>query len=96
MGKLSATCDLKGCAKPAHWQVALVLFATGFTKRHQGLRAETGLAICVDCGRTIKPADVIADEGWVKLSAAIQGIGKAPPDRALTRIELLPILLGDA
>ncbi len=96
MGKLSPTCNLKDCGRPARWQVALLLFATGFTKYSQGMRAETGLAICAECAKTAKAADFIADEGWAKLSEAIVAIGKLPPDRGLTKLELLPILLGDA
>jgi hypothetical protein len=96
LGKLDSTCNKTGCGKPSKWQVALVFFAKGHTKPHEGMRAEMTLALCNDCGKTAKAEDFLTDEGFQKVVLGCRMWKKADPERSLTRVELLPILLGNA
>lgn len=96
LGKLDPICNKTGCGKPSKWQVALVFFAPGHTKYHQGMRAEMKLALCADCGKVANAEDFLTDEGFDKVRLATRMMGKMEPERGLTKVELLPILLGDA
>ncbi|HYF00311.1 MAG TPA: hypothetical protein VEJ18_15420 [Planctomycetota bacterium] len=89
-------CNLKGCGKPAQWQVGLAFFAAGHTKATQGIRAELGMALCVECARTTKAEDFITDEGWERICTMLERTGKLRPERSLTKLELLPILRAGA
>jgi hypothetical protein len=94
LGPLDKTCNRKDCGKPTRWQVALVFFAAGHTQAHQGMTAETALALCDDHGKTMTAEDFLTDEGFAKVCHAMRAIGKAEPQRSLTRVKLLPILMG--
>ncbi len=96
LGKLDPICNKTGCGKPSKWQVALVFFAAGHTKPHQGMRAEMRLALCADCGKEAKAEDFLTDEGFQKVTIACRISRRADPERSLTKVELLPILFGDA
>ena len=96
LGKLDPICNKTGCGKPSKWQVALVFFAPGHTKPHQGMRAEMKLALCEECGKTANAEEFLTDEGFQKVQLATRMMGKIEPERGLTKVMLLPILFGDA
>lgn len=96
LGKLDPTCNKTGCVKPSKWQVALVFFAKGHTKASQGMRAEMRLALCADCGKVAKAEDFLTDEGFAKVVFGCRLWKRADPERSLTKVELLPILFGEA
>jgi hypothetical protein len=96
MGQLEAHCQRAGCGKPTRWQVALDVFAPGFAGPRQGMRFEFPIALCDECGKASTPDDFLTDEGFARISEVIKGIGKLPPERGLTKLQLLPILMGRA
>lgn len=96
LGPLDKTCNRNGCGEPSKWQIALVFFAAGHTQAHQGLVAEMGLALCDVHGKAATAADFLTDEGFAQVCHAMRMIGKAAPERALTKVKLLPILMGRA
>jgi hypothetical protein len=88
---LDRTCNRKGCDRPSRWQVAMVFFAPGHTRAHQGMRAESGIALCEEHGKAATVDDYVTDEGFAKVSAMLKAAGKMPPDRGATKLMLLPI-----
>lgn len=83
-------CARDGCGRPATTMVRLRLRPPREMGDHE-IEAFIDLVLCEDHGATASAAEVITDDGWANICAALARIGIHPPDRGRTAVDAIPI-----
>lgn len=82
------TCGVIGCGRPAAVAPVLLIYAKAGTAP---ARMIMGLPLCRECGATRTPEDLLTDESFARISAAIVHQGLMAPKRSLTRVEVIDL-----
>lgn len=91
MSAQNGACDRAGCTARAFGRVSVLVFPQGDVKRTRGAKLTTELLVCGKCAATLRPRDVISDEGWTEICRTFVAEGRMPPRRESAQVLVQPV-----
>ena len=94
----AAICRREGCGAIAEWTVGAMVWAKG--EKHRSfdncVNLRFPVSVCNPCREKTKISDLVNNQGWRKIVQAVQGQGRAAPERSSLTLVFEPIPRGRA
>lgn len=87
---MNGVCDHKGCRAASEMRPVLMIFSP--LPNTCPARGVIGREYCAACATDLTVADFVTDEGWARLVAGFQSIGKMTPDRRRLQLVMEPLI----